>query len=53
MALIGDLLIQGTQMGVAALSARADVLPHLTIRQYLGIVFAALVLLLLVLAIWP
>ncbi|WP_393988783.1 hydrogenase 4 subunit B [Xanthobacter sediminis] len=38
---------------VAALSERADVLPHLTIRQYLGIVFAALVLLLLVLAIWP
>lgn len=38
---------------VDALSARANVLPHLTIRQYLGIVFSALILLLLVLAIWP
>lgn len=37
---------------VAAASERADVLPRLTIRQYLGIVFAALILLLLVLATW-
>ncbi|WP_394092801.1 hydrogenase 4 subunit B [Xanthobacter albus] len=47
------LLYTPLAQAVAALSARADVLPHLTIRQYLGIVFAALVLLLLVLAIWP
>ncbi|MFG1476416.1 hydrogenase 4 subunit B [Xanthobacter agilis] len=38
---------------VGTLSERANALHHLTIRQYLGIVFAALILLLLVLAIWP
>ncbi|WP_454918925.1 hydrogenase 4 subunit B [Xanthobacter sediminis] len=38
---------------VSRLSERANALQHLTIRQYLGIVFSALLLLLLVLAIWP
>ena len=34
-------------------SARLNVLQFLTIRRYLTLVFSALVLLLLVLAIWP
>ncbi|MFG1477038.1 hydrogenase 4 subunit B [Xanthobacter sp. V4C-4] len=38
---------------VNTLSERANALQHLTIRQYLGIVFLALLALLLVLAIWP
>lgn len=38
---------------VSRLSERMNALQHLTIRQYLGIVFSALVILLLVLAIWP
>jgi hypothetical protein len=40
----------------AAIHAAADRLNHLqflTIRQFLSLVFAALVILLLVLAIWP
>jgi hydrogenase-4 component B len=38
---------------VAAVADRLNVLQFLTIRRYLTLVFAALVLLLLVLAIWP
>jgi len=38
---------------VGRLAERLNLLAHLTIRQYLGIVFAALLILLLVLAIWP
>jgi len=39
--------------GVAAVADRLNYLQFLTIRSYLSLVFAALVLLLLVLAIWP
>ena len=38
---------------VALAAERLNVLQFLTIRRYLSLVFAALVLLLLVLAIWP
>ena len=39
--------------GVTTAARRLDVLQFLTIRRYLTLVFAALVLLLLVLATWP
>ena len=39
--------------GVASASERLNRLQFLTIRQYLSLVFAAVILLLLVLAIWP
>ena len=40
--------------GVVALAAeKLNILQFLTIRRYLSLVFAALVLLLLVLAAWP
>ena len=40
-------------VGVATAAERLNSLQFLTIRQYLSLVFAALVLLLLVLAVWP
>jgi hypothetical protein len=38
---------------IATASGRLNALQFLTIRQYLSLVFSALVLLLLMLAIWP
>ena len=38
---------------VGILADRLNVLQFLTIRRYLSIVFAALIILLLVLALWP
>lgn len=46
------LLFTPLARAVEALAERSNILPYLTIRQYLGIVFATLVALLLVLAIW-
>jgi len=40
-------------IGVDVVADRLNYLQFLTIRSYLSLVFAALVLLLLVLAIWP
>jgi hypothetical protein len=39
--------------GITATAERLNHLQFLTIRQFLSLVFAALVLLLLVLALWP
>jgi hydrogenase-4 component B len=51
--LIWDRLYAPTAVGIAATAERLNYLQFLTIRSYLSLVFAALVLLLLVLAIWP
>jgi hypothetical protein len=51
--LIWDYIYAPIAAFVAALADRLNVLQFLTIRRYLTLVFAALVLLLLVLAIWP
>jgi formate hydrogenlyase subunit 3/multisubunit Na+/H+ antiporter MnhD subunit len=51
--LIWDVAYAPIAIGVAAAAERLNALQFLTIRQYLSLVFAALVLLLLVLAIWP
>ena len=51
--LIWDFAYAPIAIGIAFATERLDVLQFLTIRSYLALVFAALVLLLLVLAIWP
>ena len=51
--LIWDALYAPIAVGIAFAAERLNYLQFLTIRSYLSLVFAALVLLLLVLAIWP
>ena len=51
--LIWDMLYAPIAVAVAFAAERLNYLQFLTIRSYLSLVFAALVLLLLVLAIWP
>jgi formate hydrogenlyase subunit 3/multisubunit Na+/H+ antiporter MnhD subunit len=51
--LVWDMLYAPVAVGVAYASVRLNRLQFLTIRQYLSLVFGALVTLLLVLAIWP
>jgi hypothetical protein len=51
--LIWDKLYAPVGSGVSAAADRLNHLQFLTIRQFLSLVFAALVILLLVLAIWP
>jgi formate hydrogenlyase subunit 3/multisubunit Na+/H+ antiporter MnhD subunit len=51
--LIWETLYAPIAGGVASASGRLDRLQFLTIRQYLSLVFAAVILLLLALAIWP
>ena len=51
--LIWETLYAPIAGGVASASERLNRLQFLTIRQYLSLVFAAVILLLLVLAIWP
>jgi len=51
--LIWDALYAPVARGIGAAAERLNALQFLTIRQFLSLVFSALVLLLLVLAIWP
>ena len=51
--LVWEALYAPVAAGVSAISERFNHLQFLTIRQYLSLVFSALVTLLLVLAIWP
>ena len=51
--LVWDALYAPIAEGVGLAADRLNQLQFLTIRQFLSLVFAALVLLLLVLAIWP
>ena len=51
--LIWEALYAPVAASVSAISERLNHLQFLTIRQYLSLVFGALVTLLLVLAIWP
>ena len=55
--IVRDLIWEGLYVPIAAgiigAAERLNYLQFLTIRRYLSLVFAALVLLLLVLAIWP
>jgi hydrogenase-4 component B len=51
--LVWDALYAPIAAGVGYAADRLNRLQFLTIRQFLSLVFAALVLLLLVLAIWP
>jgi hydrogenase-4 component B len=51
--LVWDTLYAPLAAGVSAAADRLNHLQFLTIRQFLSLVFAALVILLLVLAIWP
>jgi hypothetical protein len=51
--LVWDALYAPIAVGIAFAAERLNHLQFLTIRSYLSLVFAALVLLLLVLAIWP
>jgi hypothetical protein len=51
--LIWDTLYAPVATAVTKVSERLNHLQFLTIRQYLSLVFGALVVLLLVLAIWP
>jgi hydrogenase-4 component B len=51
--LIWDILYAPIAVAIAFAAERLNYLQFLTIRSYLSLVFAALVLLLLVLAIWP
>ncbi len=51
--LVWDVLYVPVTVGVAYAAERLNYLQFLTIRQYLSLVFGALVTLLLVLAIWP
>jgi hypothetical protein len=51
--LVWDALYAPVAAGVSFAADRLNHLQFLTIRQFLSLVFAALVLLLLVLAIWP
>ena len=48
-----DGLYQPAADAVLATADRLNRFQFLTVRRYLGVVFAALVLLLLVLAVWP
>jgi hypothetical protein len=51
--LIWDALYAPVGSGIGKAADRLNALQFLTIRQFLSLVFSALVLLLLVLAIWP
>jgi hypothetical protein len=51
--LVWEALYAPIAAGVATAAVRLNHLQFLTIRQYLSLVFGALVTLLLVLAIWP
>ena len=51
--LIWDALYAPVAVGIAYAADNLNSLQFLTIRQYLSLVFAALVILLVVLAIWP
>jgi len=51
--LIWDALYAPIASGIGSAATRLNALQFLTIRQFLSLVFSALVLLLLVLAIWP
>jgi hydrogenase-4 component B len=51
--LVWDALYAPIASGIGFAADRLNHLQFLTIRQFLSLVFAALVLLLLVLAIWP
>jgi hypothetical protein len=51
--LVWDALYAPIAGGIGFAADRLNHLQFLTIRQFLSLVFAALVLLLLVLAIWP
>jgi len=51
--LIWDALYAPVASGIGYATERLNVLQFLTIRRYLTLVFTALVLLLMVLAIWP
>ena len=51
--LIWDAAYAPVAAGIGYATEKLNSLQFLTIRQYLSLVFAALVLLLLVLAIWP
>jgi len=51
--LIWDILYKPIAVGIGYATEKLNVLQFLTIRRYLTLVFTALVLLLLVLAIWP
>ena len=51
--LIWDWFYAPVQLSVNAIADRINVLQFLTIRRYLSIVFTALLLLLLILAVWP
>ena len=51
--MIWDALYAPIAYGVGTIATRLNALQFLTIRQFLSLVFSALVLLLLVLAIWP
>ena len=51
--LVWDVLYAPLAAGVSVAADRLNHLQFLTIRQFLSLVFAALVILLLVLAIWP
>ena len=51
--LVWDTLYAPLAAGVGIAADRLNHLQFLTIRQFLSLVFAALILLLLVLAIWP
>ena len=51
--LIWDTFYVRIAMSVSAIAERLNHLQFLTIRQYLTLVFGALVALLLLLAIWP
>jgi hydrogenase-4 component B len=51
--LVWDFAYAPIAIGIAFATERLDVLQFLAIRSYLALVFTALVLLLLVLAIWP
>jgi hypothetical protein len=51
--LIWEVLYAPIATGIGAAAGRLNSLQFLTIRQFLSLVFSALVLLLLVLAIWP
>jgi hypothetical protein len=51
--LIWDALYAPVASGIGAAATRLNALQFLTIRQFLSLVFSALVLLLLVLAAWP
>ena len=51
--MIWDVLYAPIAVGIAFATEHLNYLQFLTIRRYLSLVFSALILLLLVLAIWP